>query len=100
MRKAAQFTLDFVSGMTLTDFEADFKTQSAVLYQIALLGEAVKRLSSNFREQHPEIQWRAIAGMRDKLIHDYEDVNIKRVWLTLQTSIPTLLESIAPLLND
>lgn len=68
--QAARSTLEFVSGMTLDDFVADAKTQSAVLYQIAILGEAVKRLSPDFRDQHPAIGWRAIAGMRDKLIYD------------------------------
>ncbi|MGV0029206.1 HepT-like ribonuclease domain-containing protein [Phormidesmis priestleyi] len=95
--KAARFTLTFVSDMTQSDFEADPKTQSAVLYQIAILGEAVKRLSTEFRSQHPEIEWRSVAGMRDKLIHDYENVNLKRVWLTLQSSIPALLSAIESL---
>ncbi len=84
--------------MDQASFEADFKTQSAVLYQIAILGEAVKRLSPEFRSQHPAIDWRAIAGMRDKLVHDYDKVDARRVWLTIQTSIPQLLSSIAPLL--
>ena len=96
--QAAQLTLEFVSGMTQADFAADAKTQSAVLYQIAIVGEAVKRLSPEFRQQHPEIDWRAMAGMRDKLVHDYGNVDLQRVWLTLQTSIPGLLQAITPLL--
>jgi uncharacterized protein with HEPN domain len=96
--KAAQSVLEFVNGMNLDGFAADAKTQSAVLYQIAILGEAVKRLSPEFREQHPTVDWRAMAGMRDKLIHDYGDVDIKRVWSTVQTSIPQLLSDIEPLL--
>ena len=98
--KAARLTLDFVSGMTQEDFAADPKTQSAVLYQIAILGEAVKRLSPEFRNQQPNIPWSAMAGMRDKLIHDYEGVDANRVWLTLQSSIPNLLQAITPLLGD
>lgn len=97
--KATQSSLDFVSGMNQADFEADFKTQSAVLYQIAILGEAMKRLSPEFRNEHPAIDWRAIAGMRDKLIHDYDNVDAKRIWLTIQTSIPQLLSDIASLLS-
>ena len=96
--QAAQSALSFVSGISLDDFAADAKTQSAVLYQIAILGEAVKRLSTEFRDQNPSVDWRAIAGMRDKLIHDYGNVDIDRVWFTLQISLPQLLTKIEPML--
>ena len=92
MAKAARLALEFVQEMSQAEFEVDIKTQSAVLYQIAILGEAVKRLSMDFRDRYPDIPWSAIAGMGDKLIHDYEGVNIQRVWLTLQTSIPNFLK--------
>jgi uncharacterized protein with HEPN domain len=84
--------------MDWLQFEADLKTQSAALYQIAIIGEAVKRLSPQLRNQHPDIPWAAMAGMRDKLIHDYEGVDVERVWLTLQSSIPDLLQAINSLL--
>jgi len=92
--KAAPSALSFVNGLSLDDFATDAKTQSAVLYQIAVVGEAVKRLSPELREQHSAIDWRAIAGMRDKLIHDYGNVDINRVWATVQTSLPQLLTDI------
>ncbi|WP_017325392.1 DUF86 domain-containing protein [Synechococcus sp. PCC 7336] len=94
--KAARLALQFIRGTTAANFTADIKTQSAVLYQIAILGEAVKRLSPEFRQQTSAIPWTAIAGMRDKLIHDYEGVDVRRVWLTLQTNIPELLQAIEP----
>jgi uncharacterized protein len=65
MAKAARLSLEFVQGMDQVTFETDRKTQSAVLYQIAILGEAVKRLSPAFRDQYPNIPWSAMAGMRD-----------------------------------
>ena len=98
--KAARLTIEFVVDMGQPEFEADPKTQSAVLYQIAILGEAVKRLSPEFRSQYPEIPWSAMAGMRDKLIHDYEGVDVERVWLTVQSNIPSLLQFILPFLAD
>jgi len=98
--KSARLALEFIEGMSQQAFEADQKTQSAVLYQIAILGEAVKRLSPEFRSQHSEIPWTAMAGMRDKLIHDYEGVDVARVWLTLQSSIPNLLQSTLSLLTN
>lgn len=97
---AAQLTLSFTENLTQAEFEVDLKTQSAVLYQIAIIGEAVKRLSLGFRAQYPSVPWSAIAGMRDKLIHDYEGVEINRVWLTLQTNIPDLLRTILPLIEE
>lgn len=100
IRSAAQLSLEFIQGMEQPDFETDIRTQSAVLYQISILGEAVKRLSPEFRSQHPEIPWSAMAGMRDKLIHDYDGVDTQRVWLTLQTSIPELLANLNSLLNQ
>jgi len=96
--QAAQLAQTFVAGMGWLQFEADLKTQSAALYQIAIIGEAVKRLSPQLRNQHPDIPWAAMAGMRDKLIHDYEGVDVERVWLTLQSSIPDLLQAINSLL--
>jgi uncharacterized protein with HEPN domain len=96
--QAAQMILEFTLGITQVEFEADRKTQSAVLYQIAILGEAVKRLSQESRQQHPDIPWSAIAGMRDKLVHDYDRVNFQRVWQTVTVSIPEFLVALEPLL--
>ena len=98
MVRAAYLVLEFTAGLNQVEFMGDRKTQSAVLYQIAIIGEAVKRLSQDFRSQHPQIAWTAMAGMRDKLIHDYEAVDPQRVWLTVETSIPEFLSAIEPLL--
>ncbi|MEM9216952.1 MAG: HepT-like ribonuclease domain-containing protein [Cyanobacteria bacterium P01_F01_bin.150] len=75
IRRAAQFAQAFVEGIDAQAFVTDVKTQSAVLYQIAILGEAVKRLSPEFRQQHTQIPWATMAGMRDKLVHDYDGVD-------------------------
>ena len=94
----AQEAQELVEGMDAETFAMDRKAQLAVLYEITILGEAVKRLSPEFRRQHPAVAWKQIAGMRDKVIHDYREVNIPRVWQTLQTNIPELLKYIEPLL--
>jgi uncharacterized protein with HEPN domain len=96
--KAAELSQSFVQDMDQFSFTQDIKTQSAVLYQIAILGEAVKRLSPELRNNYPDIPWSAMAGMRDKLVHDYEGVDIERTWLTLQLSVPELLQKIKNLL--
>jgi uncharacterized protein with HEPN domain len=76
----------------------DYKTQSAVLYQLIVMGEAVKRLSIEFRTQHAEIPWSLIAGMRDHLIHGYDIVDWDEVWKTATSDVPDLLAKIVPLL--
>ena len=95
---AARLVAGFVQGLSKADFLDDFKTQSAVLYQLIVMGEAVKRLSTEFRTQHPEIPWSLIAGMRDHLIHGYDIVDWDEVWKTATSDVVALLTQIEPLL--
>ena len=97
MMRAAQLAVQFVGAMGRDSFLKDPKTQSAVLHQLLLLGEAAKRLSGGFREDHPEIQWRQITGMRDVLIHQYNHVDLDEIWRTVQTSVPRLISALEPL---
>ncbi|MHB8743849.1 MAG: HepT-like ribonuclease domain-containing protein [Sulfuricaulis sp.] len=62
-----------------------------------LAGEAVKRLTENFRNTHPEIPWKHVAGMRDVLIHQYDDVDLEEVWRTIQIEVPKLIALLKPL---
>jgi uncharacterized protein with HEPN domain len=66
---------EFIRGMDKESFLIDRKTQSAGLHQILILGEAAKRVSQSYRDQHPEIPWKLMAGMRDVVIHTYESVD-------------------------
>jgi len=96
--EAIRRVLLFKAGMDRAAFLADLKTQAAILHEITLLGEAVKRLSPEFRERHPHIPWQKIAGMRDNLIHAYDQVDLDRVWAVVEENIPQLKAWIAPLL--
>jgi uncharacterized protein with HEPN domain len=73
-------------GLEKTELAANLEKQSAILYQIVIFGEAVKRLSSDFRDRHPEVPWREIAGMRDLLTHQCDRVRKKRRGLVLLSS--------------
>jgi uncharacterized protein with HEPN domain len=95
---AAELVLEFKSGMDKATFLSDAKTQSAILHQLMVMGEAVKRLSREFRAGHPQIPWALIAGMRDKLIHGYDIVDLEQVWQTADNDVPALLAEIRPLL--
>ena len=95
--KFAENIQQLMQGIDRSRFEADLRTQSAILYQLTVLGEAIKRLSREFRQQHPDIEWKAIAGMRDKVTHQYDRVDLDVVWETVQRDIPEFLEKLAPL---
>src|SRR5437899_9126453 len=88
--KAANLATEFVRGFDKASFLADAKTQSAVLHQLLVIGEATKRLSEAFRNQHSTIPWSAIARMRDILIHHYDTVDLDEVWKTANTDVPVL----------
>ena len=90
--------IELVQGLDESSFTSDRRSHLAVLYEITVLGEIVKRLSPVFRQEHPEIPWRQIAGMRDKLVHDYNEVDLNLAWEVTQTSVPELLEFVSPLL--
>ena len=96
--RAARLVLEFTQGMTKEEFLDDIKTRSAVLYQLLVIGEAVKRLSREFRAQHRRVPWSLIAGMRDHLIHGYDIVDWDEVWKTAREDVLDLLNEVEPLL--
>jgi len=95
--KAARLAIEFKGSAGKAAFLSDAKTQSAVLHQLLVIGEAVKRLSPEFRAAHPEVPWRLIAGTRDKLIHFYEGVDLEEVWKMVTSDLPELIRLIEPL---
>jgi uncharacterized protein with HEPN domain len=79
---SAQKVLQYKGNTDKGAFLADDKTQSAIVFQLLIIGEAVKRISSELRSQHSEIPWSLIARMRDNLIHRYDDIDLDEVWKT------------------
>jgi uncharacterized protein with HEPN domain len=79
-------------------FEETDLVQDAVIRCIGAIGEAAKRVSSETRGAHPEIQWSTIAGMRDRLVHDYDAIDVIEVFKTVSEDLPRLLAQIEPLL--
>jgi uncharacterized protein with HEPN domain len=79
-------------------FLQDVMVQDAVLRNFEVIGEAAKRLDDAYRTAHPQIPWRALAGLRDVLIHQYESIDLERVWAMIEGELPGLREAIAALL--
>lgn len=82
-------------GFDYAAFLRDTKTQDAVIRNIEIIGEAAKRLSAEFRKAHGDIRWPEIAGMRDRLVHNYFGVNWEIVWDVVRTKLPELTSSLA-----
>lgn len=79
-------------------FVADSMVQDAVVRNLEIIGEATKRLDDAYRKAHPQIPWRAVSGLRDVLIHQYEGVDLDRVWNVVVNGLPSLKEAIEKLL--
>jgi uncharacterized protein with HEPN domain len=82
------------------NFFADRKTREAVVRNLEVIGEATKNLSAGLRSRFPDLRWKRVAGMRDKLIHQYFGVSYERVWEVLTRELPTLRERVRAILAE
>jgi uncharacterized protein with HEPN domain len=89
-----------VEGFTYEEFETDFRTNFAVVRALEIIGEAVRRLPVSLREQYPELPWRGMAGMRDRIIHGYDTVDLRIVWDVVKQDIPEIRPQIQMILAD
>jgi len=92
--------LKFVKDMSYDEFIQDDKTVFAVVRALEIIGEGVKNIPDDTRENYSEIPWKGMAGMRDKVIHEYFGVNLKLVWKTIKERIPEIKPLFDKILSD
>lgn len=98
--EACEDILSFTKGMSYSDFAGDKKTVNAVIRSLEVIGEATKKLPTSFRDNYPDIPWRQMAGMRDKLIHEYFGIDKQMVWQAIEKHIPDILPLIKEITID
>lgn len=98
MLESAKLVVQFLQEVKYNDFIHSKLLQSAVARQLVIIGEAARRVTTEFQEEHPAIPWRSMIGLRNILVHEYGEVREDRVWLIATTRVPELIELIAPLI--
>ena len=89
--EAAKLVLVYVKEKTKEDFFNDSQCQDAVIRRLEIIGEAARRISDKTRSQFPDMPWKDMIGMRNFMIHEYDDVDLFMVWETVQTDMPLLI---------
>jgi uncharacterized protein with HEPN domain len=94
MLVAARRALKFSNDLTLESLAKSDLYQNAILHVLQIIGEAATKVSPQFKEEHPEIQWVKVIAMRHRLVHDYRRIEVKKVWEAVQSGVPELIEQL------
>jgi uncharacterized protein with HEPN domain len=90
----------FVEGLSFEEFQRDDKTASAVTRKFEIIGEASRNIPEEIKKKHPEVSWKEMAGMRDRLIHAYFGVDYNLVWITIKNRLPIAKQMIRNVLAE
>ena len=100
MQQAAMDACAFVQGTAREDFQQDKRTQQAVIMSLIIVGEAATKVMdshADFAQEHPQVPWRGMRGMRNRMAHGYFDIDLDMVWNTVQNALPELLRQLSAL---
>ena len=100
MLRFCDLVLDFTDGLTFEEFIADAKTYYATIHAIETLGVAAQKIPEEVQTMHPEIPWTEIRGMRNRLAHQYSQIDNDIVWTVVKRNIPALQPQLRALLSD
>ncbi len=98
--EAAGAAREFVAGMGKDELAKDRRTRDAVVRNLEIIGEAAKKLPAQMRRDHPEVEWKKIAGLRDILVHDYFGIDMDIVWDIVQNKLAVLVEQVQRILDE
>lgn len=90
----AEAIIKFVDGVSEKNVSSNELLQSAVIFKFSVIGEAASRISAELRNRHPEIDWKAIIGFRNVLIHQYFSYDVRLIWLAASARVITLLDHV------
>jgi len=100
MLEAAEASIEFIKGKRRKELENNRMLCFAVIRALEIVGEAASQITKSFQSKHPEIQWRAIVGMRNRLIHAYFNIDYDIVWQAVRHEIPQLIKDLENILNN
>ena len=98
--EASQKILSYTSGMSFDDFISDDKTVDAVVRNFEIIGEAANRVPEDFKSDHPEIEWRRMTGLRNRIIHEYFGVDYVTLWKIKEENVTELADFIQQAIDD
>ena len=89
----------YTEGYDFEKFSKDDKTIDATIFAISQIGELVKNISKETTQKYPDIEWNMIKGLRNRIVHDYEGINVKTIWYIVENDINVLKEQLQEIIN-
>ena len=97
---SARLAREYVKDLSLEQFRGDSLHQDAVCRRLLVIGEAVRRLSVSVRERHPGLPWERIVGLRNVLVHQYDEIDWSTVWVILERDLPAQIAELGPTVDQ